>query len=103
MQKNISDIIHFELKNPLMNLASVNYVEVNLDHSLAKVYVTNLKKEKAKETVEVLNKLKGAIRSSLSKKMDIYRTPDLVFILDDTYDRGEHMDELFKEINKKDA
>ena len=98
IQRNISDIILFEIKNPLMKLVSVNYVDVSGD-DYARVYVTHLEKEKAKEAVETLNRLKGVIRSSLSKKLDIYRTPDLVFILDDTYDKGAHIEELIKKIN----
>lgn len=100
IQKNISDIILFEIKNPLMKLVSVNYVDVSNDDSIAKVYVTHLEKNKAKEAVETLNRLKGVIRSSLSKKLDIYRTPELIFILDDTYDKAEHIEELIKNLNK---
>ena len=100
IQRNISDIILFELKNPLMKLVSVNYVDVSGDDSLAKVYVTHLEKHKSNEAVETLNRLKGVIRSSLAKKLDIYRTPELVFILDDTYDKGAHIEELLKNINK---
>ncbi len=100
IQKNISDIILFEIKNPLMKLVSVNYVDVSNDDSIAKIYVTHLEKNKAKEAVETLNRLKGVIRSSLSKKLDIYRTPELIFILDDTYDKAEHIEELIKNLNK---
>lgn len=100
IQKNISDIILFEIENPLMKLVSVNYVDVSNDDSIAKVYVTHLEKNKAKEAVETLNRLKGVIRSSLSKKLDIYRTPELIFILDDTYDKAEHIEELIKNLNK---
>lgn len=100
IQKNISDIILFEIKNPLMKLVSVNYVDVSNDDSIAKVYVTHLEKNKANEAVDTLNRLKGVIRSSLSKKLDIYRIPELVFILDDTYDKGEHIEELIRSLKK---
>ena len=49
IQRNISDIILFELKNPLMKLVSVNYVDVSGDDSLAKVYVTHLEKHKSND------------------------------------------------------
>lgn len=100
IQKNISDIILFEIKNPLMKLVTVNYVDVSNDHSHAKVYISHLEKSKEREALEVLNKLKGAIRSSLAKKMDLYRIPDLKFEIDDTYDKGEHIENLLKELNK---
>lgn len=96
VQKNISDIILFELKDPLMKLVTVNYVNVTSDHSHATIYISHLDKKKENEALETLNRLKGVVRSSLAKKMDLYRIPDLKFILDDTYDKGEHIEELIK-------
>lgn len=98
IQKNISDIILFELKNPLMKLVTVNYVDVSNDHSHAKIYVSHLEKDKEDEALVTLNRLKGVIRSSLAKKMDLYRIPDLAFFLDDTYDKGEHIEEIIKNL-----
>lgn len=98
IQKNISDIILFELKNPLMKLVTVNSVDVSNDHSHAKIYVSHLEKNKEKEALETLNRLKGVIRSSLAKKMDLYHIPDLTFILDDTYDKGEHIEAILKSL-----
>lgn len=98
IQKNISDIILFELKKPVMKLVTVNYVEVTNDHSHAKVYISHLDKKKINEAVEELNHLKGVIRSSLAKKMDLYRIPDLNFIVDDTYDKGQHIEEILKSL-----
>ncbi len=98
IQKNISDIILFELKDPLMKLVTVNFVNVSNDHSHATIYVSHLDKKKENVALETLNRLKGIIRSSLAKKMDLYRIPDLNFVLDDTYDKGEHIEELLRNI-----
>ena len=35
------------------------------------------------------------------KRMDIYKVPDIIFIKDDTYDKGERIENILKEINKK--
>ena len=98
IQKNISDIILFELKNPLMKLVTVNFVDVTNDHSYAKIYVSHLDKTKANEALETLTRLKGVIRSSLARKMDLYRIPELIFILDDTFDKGERIENILKEL-----
>ena len=45
--------------------------------------------------------MKGAIRTSLAKKLTTRRTPDLVFVLDDSYKNGEHIENIIKEINSK--
>lgn len=100
IQKNITDIIIFELKNSIMRLVSVNSCDVNHDFSLAKVYVSHLDVRKINDAVKELNSAKGFIRSSLSRKMDTYKVPELVFIKDDTYERAQRIESIIKDINK---
>lgn len=100
IQRNITDIIMFELKNPIMKLVSVNSCLVNHDFSLAKVYVSHLDSRKINEAVKDLNEAKGFIRSSLAKKMDTYKVPEIVFIKDDTYDKAERIENIIKDLNK---
>ena len=69
--KNISEIIQFELHNKHIGLVSVNEVEVTKDFSLAKVYVSFIGSKYPNQNLEELNKCKGFIRTSLSKKIDI--------------------------------
>ena len=101
IQKNISEIILYELKNPLMKLITVNGCAVSSDFSVAKVYVSHLNHEKIDEALEDLNRAKGAIRTSLAKKLDIYKVPELIFIRDNTLDRYERIEELLKEVKKE--
>ena len=101
IQKNISDIILFELRNPIMRLVTVNACIVSNDYSVAKIYKSHLDHDKISEALDELNRAKGAIRTSLAKKMDIYKVPELIFIIDDTYDRFERIEELLNKVNKK--
>ena len=101
IQKNISDIILFELRNPIMRLLTVNACIVSNDYSVAKIYISHLDHDKVSEALDELNRAKGAIRTSLAKKMDIYKVPELIFIIDDTYDRFERIEELLNKVNKK--
>lgn len=101
IQKNISDILLFELQNPMMKWVTVQSVNVSNDFSYAKVYVTYFDKEKVSEVIKTLNHLKGVIRASLAKKMDIYRIPELSFYYDDSYDKGARIEEILNELNKK--
>lgn len=89
--KNISDIVTYELKNPHIGMCCVNEVSVNSDHSLAKVYVSFLGAKYPKQNLDELNRCKGVVRSSLAKKMDIYKVPDLLFVLDEQYDKVESL------------
>lgn len=94
--KNISEIIQYEVKNPRIGFCTVSEVEVSADFSYAKVYVSFLGAKYPKQNLEELNKTKGYIRSSLAKKIDIRKTPEITFYLDETYEKTEHLDEILR-------
>ncbi len=94
--RNLMDILTFELKNKSLGLPSVNEVEINSDNSLAKVYVSFLGAPHPKKNLEELNRCKGYIRSSLAKKMDVYKVPDLLFVYDDRFEEAERLDAILK-------
>ncbi|MCR5332922.1 MAG: 30S ribosome-binding factor RbfA [Bacilli bacterium] len=92
--KNISEIIQFEVKNPRIGFCTVSEVEVSKDFSYAKVYVSFLGAKYPNQNLEELNKVKGYVRSSLARKIDIRKTPEIIFLLDETYKQAEHLEEV---------
>ena len=94
--RNLMDIFTFELKNPALGFPSINEVTMNGDNTLARCYVSFLGSHSPKKNLEELNRFKGYIRSSLAKKMDLYKVPDLEFILDTRLDEAEHLDAILK-------
>lgn len=102
IQKYVSDIIQFKVKNKDLGICSVTHCEVTSDYSKARLYISFLGNRKT-EKMEELQRLRGFIRTELSKKLKLYKTPDLVFILDDSYDRGQRIEDLIKEIHKNDS
>src|SRR5574344_595300 len=103
VMKNLSEIIQFEVKNPRIGFCTVNEVIVSKDFSHAKVFVSFLGSKFPKQNLEELEKCKGFIRSSLAKKMDTRKIPELHFFIDDTYDKADSLDKaLAKEQQKID-
>ena len=103
IRKNITEIIQFELKDPKVGFVTVTDVHVTNDHSYAKVYVTFLgQDERWQAGLRALNRASGFIRSELSHRLSIRRTPELSFLIDKTMERGRHIDELITEIHKND-
>ena len=100
IQRYISEIIQFELKGVNIGIATVTRVKVSDDNSWAKVYVSFLDKDREAK-LERLKEVKGMIRSALAKKLTIRKTPDINFVLDDSYQKGEHIDKLLKGLNDK--
>ncbi|MBQ7995746.1 MAG: 30S ribosome-binding factor RbfA [Bacilli bacterium] len=96
VDRNIRDILLFEVKNPKIGMVSVNQVILNSDNSLARVYVSFLGAKHPHQSFDELSKLKGFVRSSLAKKMDLYKVPDIEFIYDDTFEKEERMNKVLK-------
>ena len=94
--KNITEIIQFELKNPRIGFCTVNEVWVSSDFSYARVYVSFFGAKYPKQNLEELNKTRGYVRSSLAKKIDIRKTPEITFYLDETYAKMDRLDEVLK-------
>lgn len=103
IRKNISDIIQFGLKDPNVGFVTITDVHVSNDHSFAKVFVTFLGKDaRAQAGLKALNRAKGFIRSELSQRLDIRRTPDLIFVLDETEMKARHIDEIIHNLHTED-
>ena len=93
IERNIRDIVAFEIKNPKIGFVVVNDVEVYDDLSGAKVYVSFLDTKYGRQKAAELNKCSGFVRSSLAKKMDIYKVPKIFFIYDETMEKAARIDE----------
>ena len=100
IRKNISDIIQFGIKDPNVGFVTITDVQVSNDHSFAKVFVTFLGKDaRAQAGLKALNRAKGFIRSELSQRLYIRRTPELIFVLDETEMKARHIDEIIHNLH----
>lgn len=84
MMRELSVIIQQELKDPRVGMITIAEVRVSKDLAYAKVYVSVMMEEKAKETLEGLNKAAGFLRAQLASRMSIRVIPQLRFVYDDT-------------------
>ncbi len=101
IQREISSILQFELKNPKLGFVTVTDVQCSKDLSVAKVYVSFLGKQERNDAgMKVLNQSKGYIRSNLAKKLTIRKTPDLVFIQDTSLEQGNRIEKILHDIKE---
>lgn len=98
--KEISSILHNEIKDDNIKFVSVTGCEITNDLSFAKVYVTVLDKEKKETTMKALDGAKSFIRGQLSKRVEIRHTPELRFIFDDSIEYGEKIEKLIEDLHK---
>ena len=101
IQKEISEIIQFSLKDPKIGFITITDVTVTNDLSIAQIYVSFLGQKPREEAgMKALERSKGYLRSELAKRMTIRKVPELIFKLDDSLERGNKIERIISEINK---
>lgn len=93
--RELSVIISQEINDPKIGFPTVTEVDVAPDLNTAKVYVSFLGKNyKKRDGLEALKRAKGHIKSELAKRVRIRKIPDLTFIVDDSLDKAERIENL---------
>lgn len=101
IKKEIQILLLSEVKDPrITGFVNVNEVIVNKDLSFCKVYVSILDSNK-NEILKALDNAKGFIRYELANRLNLRRTPEVKFYLDETLENAQHIEELLNKINKQ--
>jgi ribosome-binding factor A len=93
IQRDLSELIARELKDPRVGMVTLNAVEVTPDYAHAKVFFS-LITGKPEEATEGLNAAAGFLRNGLFKRLQIHTVPTLHFIFDRTTERASDMNAL---------
>jgi ribosome-binding factor A len=102
LREEIADIIIYKLKDPRIGFITVTGVDVTDDLKTSIVFLSVLREEDKKPTLEILNSAKSFIRSELSKRLRMKFIPSVEFRLDPSIEYGSKIDKLLDEIRKKD-
>ena len=94
MQRDLSELIRMELRDPRVGMITITSVDVSPDMSHAKVFFTMLEKDKLEDTLHGLKRSAGFLRSQLAKRIKMYTTPELRFTYDESVERGDHLSRL---------
>ena len=103
VQKVLSTLISREIKDPRISpMTSVVAVEVAPDLKTAKVYISVLGDEEARDnTKRGLKSAASFIRGQLAKTLNLRNTPELTFIIDNSIEYGVNISKLIDEVNRK--
>ena len=103
VQRELSEIIRTEVKDPRLAAAMVSVVsvEVTPDLKYCKAYISVLgSDEAAKAVVEGLRSAVGYIRKELARRVNLRNTPEIKFILDQSIEYGVNMSRLIDDVTK---
>jgi ribosome-binding factor A len=94
IQREVSELIRLELRDPRVGMLTITSVDVSPDMSHAKVFFTLLDKDRLADTLHGLNRSAGFLRSQLAKRLRMYTTPGLRFEYDESVERGDRLSRL---------
>ena len=98
IQRELSALIP-AVKDPRVSgMISVTAVETTPDLRYANAYISVLDKENGERVLKGLRSASGWLRRELGSALKLRYTPELVFQLDDSIDKGAHILELLRSV-----
>ena len=101
IQRDLSELIAFELKDPRVGMITITEVQVTPDYAHAKVFFTTLvdNPDAVGNTLTGLRKAAGFLRTQLGRRLTIHTLPELHFVHDNSTARGIEMSRLIDQAN----
>ena len=101
--REVSDIIRREVKDPTLanEVISITDVEVSGDMRHAKIFISVFgTPERQAELLAILTQWAPRIRSEVGKRIRLHHTPEILFFLDDSLERGSRVTQLIDQISR---
>ena len=98
LRRELGTLVHDAVRNHGLPSVSVSDVEVTRDMEHAKIFVTALQPERSKEAMKALKALAPEIRYQLAQSVKMRHVPELHFHYDESFDRGERIDNLLRDL-----
>ncbi len=101
LQRELSDIIRRDVRDPRVGLASVSSLKVGRDLGHAKVQISVLDEddEARQEAIDALTNARGFIRSLLARRVQLRTVPQLSFHLDRGAEHSQRINELLESLH----
>jgi len=95
IQRELSELLRAELKDPRVGMITLTGVEVSPDLAYAKVFFTTLADSESLAKVEVgLEGAAGFLRAQLGKRLRLRVTPEIRFKHDASVEHGVRLSQL---------
>ncbi|MBE3575944.1 MAG: 30S ribosome-binding factor RbfA [Firmicutes bacterium] len=102
LKVEISDILRKEVKDPRIGFVSITGVEISGDLRHVKVFVSVMGgPEEQAQSMAGLEAATGFIRSEVGQRIRLRYTPEIVFKLDQSIERGARVMELLDHLKEE--
>lgn len=98
LREEIASMLHGEVRDPRVSLATITAVETSPELDHARVYFTTLGDEEEQAEVQAgLDSAASFIRTQLSRRLHMRRVPELHFRYDRMLDEATRIEQLLRE------
>ena len=99
MQRILSEVIQYELKDPRVGFATVVGVQMSADLQHATVRISVMDETQRADTMEALQRARGFMRRRVAQELRHLRAvPELHLMLDTSLDYSIHIDEVLRQV-----
>jgi len=103
IKEEVSGILR-GFKDPRLGFVSVVDVDLSRDGRVAKIYVSVLGgAEDKQQSLEALKSGTGFVRTELGRRIKLRHTPEVIFRLDESIERGTRIRQLLEELGQPPA
>jgi ribosome-binding factor A len=104
IQRELSEIVRVDLKDPRIGMITLTDVEVTADGEHAKVFFTVLGDPvRVEQAAEGLQHAAGYLRSQLARRLTVRLVPHLQFKYDPSVERGARLSQLIDQAVAEDT
>jgi ribosome-binding factor A len=99
IHEEISQLLQTRVRDPRLAQVTVTGVDVSPDLKAATVFVSTLgDRESSNAALRGLQHASSFLRRALAQQLDTRFTPELRFVLDNSWQRGARIDELLEQL-----
>jgi ribosome-binding factor A len=95
----LSDLLATKIKDPRLDLVTITQVNVTGDLRSARVYFSVVEsRERGPGALQGFESAMGYLKRKLGQRLNLRYVPELTFVYDESFDRADAMDRIFKMI-----
>ena len=104
IKREVNEILQKKVRDPRVQNVTITDVQMFGDLSAAKVFYTihSIFASDNQKAQTGLEKATGTIKRELGKNLTMYKIPDLIFIKDESIEYGNKIDEMLRNLERKD-
>ncbi len=102
LREVLAELLQAEVKDPRVGFVTINKVELNKDHTVARVFWSVMGEEDERKTSFAgLKKAAGFLQSRVSRTLGLRQAPELRFEFDSSVERGIELDGVLDDLAKQ--